>query len=194
MPNPDYESMRRAMVDSQLRTSGVTEAWVLAALGSAPRETYVPAEYAATCYTDRPVPLGNGRAVNPPLVTALMLQAAAISAQDTILLVADASGYVAHAIKQSGAKLTAVDEGEGAAGGKPGSYDLIFIDGAIEALPDALLAQAKEGARIVTGISDGAVTRLATGTVRDGRVALLPFADAEIVRLPAFARPKEFAF
>lgn len=191
MANPDFDSIRRAMVDSQLRTSGVTEGWILSAMGAAPREKYVPGEFAATCYTDRPIPLGNGRAINPPLVTALMLQAAEIEPSDTVLLIGDASGYVAHLLKNRGVKLTSVDAG---AEPKPGSYTLLFIDGAVEQLPEGLIGYIAEGGRIVTGTVDGAVTRLALGHVRSGRVALRPFADAEIVRLPAFAAPKEFVF
>lgn len=191
MANPDFDSIRRAMVDSQLRTSGVTEGWILAAMGSAPRESYVPAEAAATCYNDRPVSLGNGRAVNPPLVNALMLQAAEVSGSDKVLLVGDASGYVGHLLKGRAAKVTSIDAGAEA---PSGTYDLVFIDGAVEQLPDNLVSKLSEGSRIVTGVIDGAVTRLALGQYRGSAVALRPFADAEIVRLSGFAKPKEFVF
>lgn len=191
MANPDFDSIRRAMVDSQLRTSGVTEGWILAAMGSAPRESYVPGEFAATCYNDRPVWLGNGRAINPPLVTALMLQAAEVQPDDHVLLIGDASGYIAHLLKTRTANVTSVDAG---ADGKDGAYDLVYIDGAVEQLPGNLIANVAAGGRIVTGLIDGTVTRLAIGYVRNGRVAMRPFADAEIVRLPAFAAPKEFVF
>lgn len=191
MANPDFNCIRRAMVDSQLRTSGVTEAWILAAMGAAPRESYVPSESAATCYNDRPVPLGNARAVNPPLVTALMLQAAEVSPNDNVLLIGDASGYVAHLLKGRAAKVTSIDAGAEA---NAGAYDLLFIDGAVEQLPDVLIASVVEDGRIVTGQVDGAVTRLALGHVRGDHVALRPFADAEIVRLPAYAARKEFVF
>lgn len=191
MANPDFDSIRRAMVDSQLRTSGVTEPWILSAMGKAPREKYVPAEFAATCYTDRPISMGNGRAVNPPLVTALMLQAAEVSEADNVLLIGDTSGYVAHLLKSRAKKVTSIDADTPV---KAGTYDLVFIDGAVEELPENLITLAGDDGRIVTGTVDGAVTRLALGHVRGDRVALRPFADAEIVRLPAFAAPKEFVF
>ena len=51
-------------------------------------------------------------------------------------------------------------------------FSLIIIDGAVEELPDSLLALAAEGARIVTGLHERGVTRLAAGYVRGGKVAL----------------------
>ena len=191
MPTADFDSMRRAMVESQLRTSGVTSAWILSAMGTIARENYAPAAYAAVCYTDRPLPMGNGAAMNPALVNALMLQEAEVVAGDKVLLIGDASGYVAALLRARGADVDAVADAADAHGT---GYDLIYVDGAAEILPDALVALAADGGRIVTGIVDGAVTRLAIGHLHNGKVALRPFADAEIVRLPAFSRPKEFVF
>ena len=48
--------------------------------------------------------------------------------------------------------------------------------------------------RIVTGITDGPVSRLATGVKRGSHLALRPVADMEIAVLPGFARAKEFVF
>ena len=70
--------MRRAMVDSQLRTSGVRTPWVLAAMGSLARETFVPDALRTTAYMDRSIALGDGKVLNPPVATALMLQAAEV--------------------------------------------------------------------------------------------------------------------
>ena len=53
---------------------------------------------------------------------------------------------------------------------------------------------AAEGARMVTGVIEGAVTRLAKGYVHKGKVALKSFADSEIAPLAAFARKPEFVF
>ena len=41
-PIPDFAAARRAMVDSQLRPEGVTDPAVLEAMGSVPREQFVP--------------------------------------------------------------------------------------------------------------------------------------------------------
>lgn len=191
MPTADFDSMRRAMVESQLRTSGVTSAWILAATGEIPREKYAPRDYAAVCYTDRPLPMGDGSAMNPALVNALMLQEADVAATDKVLLIGDASGYVAALLHARGADVESVADPADAGGS---GFSLAFIDGAVEILPDTLVARVADGGRIVAGMVDGAVTRLAIGHIHNGKVALRPFADAEIVRLPAFSRPKEFVF
>ena len=68
-----FEPMRRAMVASQLRTTGVNDPRVIAAMGEVARERFVPAERAALAYADAMVPLGGGRALNPPMALGRML-------------------------------------------------------------------------------------------------------------------------
>lgn len=194
MESVNFEDMRRAMVDSQLRTSGVTDAWVLAAMGSLPRENFVPAAHRSTAYMDRSITLDNGSALNPAVSTALMLQAAEVSPDDDILLIGADNGYVAAVLRERGAKLVCVDASNLSGATTSSPYTLIIIDGAVEELPEALLALAADGARLVTGLAEGAVTRLAKGYVRDQKVALKPFIDSEIAPLAAFARKPEFVF
>ncbi len=60
--------MRSAMIDSQLRTSDVTDPAIVAAMGVVAREDHVPPALASVAYMDRAIPLGEGRALNAPLV------------------------------------------------------------------------------------------------------------------------------
>jgi protein-L-isoaspartate(D-aspartate) O-methyltransferase len=190
MQSADFANMRRAMVDSQLRTSGVTDAWVLAAMGSMARENFVPENARSTAYMDRSIPLADGKVLNPPVATALMLQAAEVNVEDNILFVGEPKGYVA-ALLATRASVTAIENADAP---KSGDFSLIFIDGAVEDLPDALVAAAQEGARVVTGLVERGVTSLASGIVRGGKVALRRFTDSEIAPLPQFARKREFVF
>jgi protein-L-isoaspartate(D-aspartate) O-methyltransferase len=194
MKSVSFEDMRRAMVDSQLRTSGVTEEWVLAEMGRVAREDFVPASHRSTAYMDRSIALPGGAILNPPVATALMLQAAEIEPADNILLVGAHDGYVAALIKRRVSRLTCVDAADISAATPTAPYSLILIDGGAEQLPDQLLALAAEGARLVTGVVDGAVTRLAKGYVHANKVALKSFTDSEIAPLPGFARRQEFVF
>lgn len=191
MQSADFDNMRRAMVDSQLRTSGVTDAWVLAAMGNTQRENFVPEGLREVAYMDRSITLAGGKVLNPPVATALMLQAAEVSAEDQVLLIGAADGYAANLLRQRAAKVTAA---EGANEVTQNGYSLIFIDGAIEDLPDGLVAASKEGGRVVTGLAERGVTSLAHGIVHGGKVALRRFSDSEIAPLPAFARKAEFVF
>lgn len=194
MESVNFEDMRRAMVDSQLRTSGVTDAWVIAAMASVAREDHVPATHRASAYMDRAILLDDGSALNPPVSTALLLQAAEVRPDDVVLLIGSANGYVAEILKARVGALTVVAADDLADVQKGGPFSLIIIDGAIEELPTALVAVAGEGARVVTGVIEGAVTRLAKGFVHKGNVALKSFVDSEIVPIAAFVRKPEFVF
>ncbi len=69
----DFQTARRAMIDNQLRPEAVTDGAVLAAMGSIAREDYVPAEARAFAYMDRPIVLGQGRAMMPPAALGRLL-------------------------------------------------------------------------------------------------------------------------
>src|SRR4051812_47352164 len=95
MTEQNFEAMRRGMVESQLRTTGVNDPRVIAAMAVVPRERFVPVERRALAYMDRPVALGGGRSLNLPEATGALLTAAAVRASDKVLLVGAASGYTA---------------------------------------------------------------------------------------------------
>jgi len=196
MESLNFEEMRRSMVDSQLRTSGVTDAWVLAAMGSIPREEFVPLTHRTTAYMDRSIALddGDGSVLNPAVSAALLLQAADVRADDHVLLVGKPDGYVAAILRTRVSALTCVLADNVAAAQSAAPYSVIIIDGAAEELPTALVDLAADGARLVTGIIEGAVTRLAKGFVHKGKIALKSFEDSEIAPLSAFARKPEFVF
>ena len=101
--------MRSAMIDSQLRTNGITEAWIVKAMGELPREKFLPAGKEAFAYLDRSVSLGNGRMLNPPLATAEMLQIAEVSEGDNVLLIGAGTGYLAALLSDRVKKLVAVE-------------------------------------------------------------------------------------
>jgi protein-L-isoaspartate(D-aspartate) O-methyltransferase len=194
MESLNFEEMRRSMVDSQLRTSGVTDAWVLAAMGSIPREDFVPLMHRSTAYMDRSIALDDGSVLNPAVSSALLLQAADVRADDPVLLVGKPDGYVAAILRARVSALTTVTADNVAAAQSAAPYALIIIDGAAEELPNALVNLAADGARLVTGVIEGAVTRLAKGFVHKGKIALKSFEDSEIAPLSAFARKPEFVF
>ena len=209
----DFAAQRAAMVASQLRTNGVTDRSLLDALASVPREDFVPEERRATAYIDRSLPLGGGRALNPPLATALLLNEARISVDSRVLIVGAARGYAlalagsisnavtgvecdpslaAQARTVAGVRLVEGPLEIGAAAHAP--YHAIVIDGAVEFVPEALIAQLAPDGRLTTAINEGGVTRLAVGRRGGTGFALVPFIDTEAVTLPGFVLPREFAF
>jgi protein-L-isoaspartate(D-aspartate) O-methyltransferase len=191
--NVDVPAARRAMIDSQLRTSGVNEPWVLAAMASLPRETFVPEALRGAAYIDRAIPLGDGRWLAAPLVHARFLAEAAPTLADRALLVGDADGYLAALLRPLVASLDTLAPAQSAQA-PGGPYTLMVIDGAIEHLPDALQAALGEGGRLVTGTVTRGVTRLAVGCKAAGTVALLPLAELGMPVLAEFAAPKRWSF
>ena len=71
---------------------------------------------------------------------------------------------------------------------------MLVVDGAVEELPASLVSQVAEGGRIVSGLVERGVSRLAAGTRTAQAFALTPFADIDAVRLPGFAKPRGFVF
>ncbi len=188
------EAARRAMINSQLRTSGVNESWVLAAMASVRREDFVPETMRTSAYIDRAIPLGGGRYLAAPLVHGQMLAEAAPGPLDKVLLVGDGKGYLAALLRPLSGSLDALDPSKAAAKRGKGAYSLIVIDGAIEQLPAALAAQLAEGGRLVTGVVERGVTRLAMGRKTAGEVALLPLCEIGVPVLAEFAAPKRWSF
>lgn len=211
------EAMRHAMVASQLRTNAVTDQRVLVAMNTLPREAFVPAAVRDIAYRDTALPVAGGRAINLPMVTGRLLTEAYLERSDRVLLIGAAGGYTAAILAQIVAEVVAVEEDAGLvalareslaatpkmtlveaplvgghAEGAP--YDVLVVDGAVEHLPDALVGQVKTGGRVVTGIVERGVIRLASGRKTDGGFGLSPFLDSDCVVLPGFAVPTGFRF
>ena len=216
MTEQNFEHMRRAMVASQLRTTGTNDPRVLAAMGEVPRERFVPAERLSLAYADALVPLKPGRDFNSPMALGRLLTEAAPRDGERALAVGVATGYAAAVLSRLVGRCTAVEEDEELAAAArrnlagfevglvegamkegcaaEGPYDLILIDGAVEHVPDSLVAQLAEGGRLATGLVENGVTRLAIGRRAGEGFGLTAFADAAAAILPGFAKPRAFQF
>ena len=191
---PDTHLARRAMIDSQLRTSGVNEEYVLARMIAVPREDFLPADKAAQAYIDRAVMLGEAGHLAAPLFYGKLLLEAAPMPDDRVLVVGGGTDYLAALLRPLVAELHQITAAEAVNAGGTGAYSLIVIDGAIEQLPDGLAAQLTDEGRIVTGLVLRQVTRLATGRKVAGKVNLQPVEDLGIPVLHAFDAPKTWTF
>jgi len=211
-----FEPMRRAMVASQLRTTGVNDPRVVATMGELPRERFVPEERRALAYADALVPLGGGRALNPPMALGRMLTEARLQGNERALVVGAGTGYSAALLARLAGSVVALEEdaallafAKAALEGEPveivkgplakgwaksAPYDFILIDGAVEHVPRAIVEQAAEGGRISLGLVDDGVIRLAIGRVVAGAFGMTVYADAAAAILPGFERPRIFSF
>jgi protein-L-isoaspartate(D-aspartate) O-methyltransferase len=212
-----FETMRHSMVASQLRTNAVNDVRVVEAMAVLPREDFLPEEHRAIAYRDTLLPLAGGRRHNSPLATGRLLTAANLRATDKVLLIGATGGYTAALLATLVNAVVAVEaepalaalartaldayanvelvEGPLAAGhAAEAPYDVLIVDGAVEELPAALLEQLAPDARVLTGLVDRGITRLAAGRRTDGGFGLTDFTDIECAVLPGFERLRTFQF
>jgi protein-L-isoaspartate(D-aspartate) O-methyltransferase len=215
----DYAAARQNMIDSQIRTSKVTDSAVIAALAALPRELFVAESHRKLAYIDRPVPLGAGRRMMEPMYLARLLQVADLQPKAKALVVGAGTGYGAAIISKLAAKVVALEsapelaakmranlaglgignvtvvEGDLAAGRpKEAPFDFILIDGAVEILPDALTAQLAEGGMLATVVMKDSIGQGVLIAKADGVLTRREIFDAETDVLPGFTRPQRFIF
>ncbi|MBX7541543.1 protein-L-isoaspartate O-methyltransferase family protein [Qipengyuania sphaerica] len=190
---PDYAAARKAMIDSQLRTSGVNEAFVLERMGTVAREDFVPEGAKGTAYMDRAIRLEGGGSLPAPLFHGAMLAEARPSSEDKVLVVDGGSGYLTALVEPLVASVKTMSAGD-ALKAKKGDYSLVLVDGAIEHVPANFSKLVAEGGRIVTGLVERGVTRLATGRKAGKALALLPLAEMGVPRMGAFDKPESWSF
>ena len=216
MTEQNFEQMRRAMVASQLRTTGVNDPRVVAAMGAVPRERFVPEERCALAYADAPVPLGHGRELNPPMALGRMLTEARLCGEERALVIGAATGSSAAVLARLVREVVALEEvaelaafarnalagtgvelveGPLAAGHADGApYDFILIDGAVEHVPHAIVDQVADGGQISLALIEDGVTRLCVGRVAGDTFGTTCFTDAAAAVLPGFLKPRGFIF
>ena len=191
----DHIAARRAMIDNQLRPEGVTDGAVLAAMGSVAREDYVPDSARGFAYFDRPIPLGQGRAMMPPAALGRLLSELAPRAGERALVVGAASDYSAALLIAIGLDVTSIERLDGVESGDAGEgFNLVLIDGAVEQIAQPLIDRLVEGGRLGTALRVSGVSRLVVGRAAAGRLGLRTIVDADVPLLPHDTRPRAFTF
>lgn len=214
----DFSARRRMMVDTQVRPSDVTKYPIIEAMLAVPRETFVPDAQAEVAYADQNVPLSADRVVLEARSLAKMLDALDVRADELVLDVAAGLGYSTAVIARMAQMVIGVEEdedlaneaqellsannadnaivhtgalSEGAA--EHGPYDVMIIEGGVEVLPEALLAQLKDGGRVAAIFMTGALGEVKIGYKSGDRISWRFDFNATAPVLPGFARAPEFA-
>jgi len=211
------ESARFNMVETQIRPSHVTDDRLLAAMMAVPREKFVPGAARALAYADVPVAMAPGRYLLDPRSFAKLVQLAGIETGDRVLDVGGGTGYSAAVLARLAGEVVALEQDadlvraasqllanvvgkvevvqgglvEGVKDRAP--FDVIFINGAIEQVPDALLGQLAEGGRLVAVLKDGQ-SRAWLYLKENGQVGRRPDFDADVPVLAGFKKAMGFVF
>ncbi|MGE3870204.1 MAG: protein-L-isoaspartate O-methyltransferase [Pseudorhodoplanes sp.] len=219
-----YSAARRMMVDGQIRTADVTDRRILGAFEEIPRERFVPAQRAPIAYLDTNV-IVSAEGATPvrrlltPMVLARLIQAAAVTDNDRVLVVGCATGYAAAILARLAGSVIALEEDAALArhaertladlsvanaevvqgplvGGVPGRapFDVILFDGAIEILPPALAGQVAEGGRLVAVQGRPPALQAMLYVCADRDLTGRPVFDAAAPALPGFQKAPEFVF
>lgn len=214
----DFSARRIMMVDTQVRPSDVTKFPIIEAMLTVPREVYVPANKREAAYMGENVQLGSGRVLLDPRTLAKLLDALDILPTETVLDLGCGLGYSTAVIARLADAVIAVEEDEDLAAeaqtilssqgvdnaavirgalaegsAKAGPYDVIILQGAVESLPDTLLAQLKEGGRIGCIFMEGALGVARIGYKIDGDITWRYSFNASAPVLPGFAAKPAFA-
>ncbi len=218
----DFAAARRMMVDCQVRTSDVTDQRIIAAMQDLPRERFVPERNASLAYLDLDVAVTSGtpaRRLLKPMVLAKLVHAAEIGPQDRVLDVACATGYSTALLARLARNVVALEEdvtlarharenlaavgavnAEVVSGALPDGwpagapYDVIFVNGAAEVVPDRLLRQLAPGGRLVGVVGRAPASKAVLYLASGGQASALPIFDAAAPPLPGFAEPPAFVF
>jgi protein-L-isoaspartate(D-aspartate) O-methyltransferase len=162
------------MVRKTIRYRGVSDEAVLAAMESVLRHCFVREEDLAHAYADHPLPIGYGQTISQPYIVALMTELLALEPEDKVLEVGTGSGYQAAVLSglvaevytveiieelatPAAERLAALDyqnvtvkHADGYYGWQEHApYDAIIVTAAPDHVPPPLVAQLKEGGRLV---------------------------------------------
>jgi protein-L-isoaspartate(D-aspartate) O-methyltransferase len=216
---PDYAEQRFNMVVSQVLASGVTDERILAAMRKIERERFVPLTKRPIAYAEAPVEVVSRRYLVDPRNFALLLDAAEISATDKILDVGCVSGYSTAVLSELSTRVIGLEQDadlvrisdemmqaleipnavivqgplvEGFRG--EARYDVIFVNGAIEVVPQTLLSQLAPGGRLVAVVGPTGKTKAMVYVNENGRIGHRTVFDAALPALAGFRQPVGFVF
>lgn len=215
---PDFAARRVMMVDTQVRPSDVTKFPIIEAMLSVPREVYMPPELREAAYVGENLSIAPGRVMLEPRTLAKLLDALDIKPSDVVLDVGCGYGYSAAVMARLCGTVVGVEEDEAMAaeaqrtlsvegvdnaaviaaplaGGlaKHGPYDVILLQGGVETVPEALLAQLRDGGRIGAVFMEGALGIARVGHKSGGRVTWRYAFNAAAPVLEGFRAERSFA-
>lgn len=207
------------MIDSQVRPNDVTDRRLIAAIAAVPREDFVPPGRETLAYADRAIETGPGRFMMAARDFAKLVNAGAITDEDRVLDIAPGSGYSTVVLAKLAKSVVALETDDAAAGavrdavarhgggnveaiagpldaGAPGKgpFNVIFVNGAVEVVPDAWIGQLAEGGRLTVVVDEGVVRRARVYIRSGGKSAWRAPFESSAPKLPGFEHAEVFRF
>jgi protein-L-isoaspartate(D-aspartate) O-methyltransferase len=207
-----FLAQRDRMVRDHIEARGIRNRDVLAAMRSTPRHQFVPDEWRADAYADRPLPIGFRQTISQPYVVALMTElleprkelrvleigtgsgyqaavlAALVKHVYTIEIVPELARMVSERLRSMGYRNITARQGDGYEGWREQApFDRVILTAAPPEIPRALLDQLKPGGKLVAPVGDSPMNQelVVVDKGLDGRVhrrSVIPVAFVPMVK------------
>ena len=106
--NYRHKGLRKQLVDA-LRTKGITDEVVLAAINEVPRHVFLDSSFVELAYQDQAFPIGSGQTISQPSTVAFQTQLLGIEQGMKVLEIGTGSGYQACVLAAMGAKVFSIE-------------------------------------------------------------------------------------
>lgn len=168
---------RKLMVETQIKSKGIKDNKVLAAMLKVPRHEFIPGQLHDQAYADYPLPIGHEQTISQPYIVALMTELLELKGNEKVLEIGTGSGYQAAILAEIAKKVISMERidaltenckkilskykniklvvGDGTKGyPKEAPYDAIIVTAAAERIPEALIDQLNENGILVIPVGD----------------------------------------
>ena len=174
-----FAKMREKMVDSQIRSRGIRDERVLAAMEKVPRHFFVEEGLQDQAYSDHPLPIGERQTISQPYIVALMTEALALTGTEKVLEIGTGSGYQAAVLAELADRVFSTERlprladrarkilyalrysnvlikvGDGTQGwSEEAPFDGIIVTAGAPKVPKPLVQQLAVGGRLVIPVGD----------------------------------------
>ncbi len=204
----DYTAARASLV--RVLSKEVHDERALDAIGTVPRERFVPEPLRQHAYENRPLPIGNGQTISQPLMVALMIQALRLRGDEKLLEVGTGSGYQAALLSHLAREVVTVERvpelaesarrrlaelgyanvrvhvaGKALGWASDAPYDAISVTAGAPAVPRSLVDQLAMGGRMVVPVGGRRVQQLILAAKSDRGVTVERLGECRFVPLIA---------
>ncbi|MET0500354.1 MAG: protein-L-isoaspartate(D-aspartate) O-methyltransferase [Candidatus Binatia bacterium] len=186
---------RQTMIERDLVARGVLDTRVLEAMGSIPRERFVPEMLRVYAYEDRPLPIGDEQTISQPYIVAFMTELLGLKGSEKVLEIGTGSGYQTAVLgkladtifsieilptlserakmllKELGFTNINLKVGDGFFGWEEHApFDVVLVTAAAPKIPEPLWRQLREGGRLIMPLGqDGQTQQLVRVKKLDGK-------------------------
>ncbi len=219
----DFQTARANMVDSQIHPMGVVSEPILEAFSSVRREEFVPDAFKNIAYLDEDLPVGHGRSLMDPTTHARLIQALTPTKADKALDVGCLTGYSTVILAKLCSSVLGVEPNAdflskaqenwarmgfgniiphngpfmGDDSNKNDLYDVIFVNGAVNAIPNSFIEKLAVNGRlaiVVRSKTDRIGRAILVTKDKNNLVGQRVLFDCSIPYLPSFEPKNEFVF